>query len=145
MVKNKNAALIVSVIVVMDQLLKFFIRKYVIDIEVIKDFFSITFIKNTGAGFGILKGYTTLLIIVNVLALIFLFYVYIKSKKSYLANISMVLIIAGAIGNLIDRLFFGYVTDFVNFTFWPAFNLADISVSIGALILAYCLLSDKYE
>ena len=77
--------------------------------------------------------------------MIILIFVYINDKKTFLADISFILIMSGAIGNLIDRVFFGYVTDFIYFHFFPAFNIADMAVSVGAVLLAYCLLFKKYD
>ena len=139
------ALAISSVFIFIDQLIKILVRKYSPDIVVIRNFLELTFVKNTGAGFGILKGYLPLLIFLNIVALIFIIWLLIYTKKSFLADISLAFILGGAIGNLLDRLIFGYVTDFISFTFWPAFNIADSAVTVGVVMIAYCLIFDRYE
>src|SRR3989344_7119381 len=79
--------------------------------------------KNYGAAFGILQGYRIIFIIIGLAALWILIY----NKKHFhdLGIYGYVLLISGTIGNLIDRIFLGYVRDFINVGFWPSFNLAD--------------------
>ena len=134
-----------SVFIFIDQLLKILVRKYNPDIVVIKNFLELIFVKNTGAGFGILQGQLVLLIFLNIVAFIFIIWLLIYTKKSFLADISLALILGGAIGNLLDRVIFGFVTDFISFSFWPAFNIADSAVTVGVFMMVYCLLFDRYE
>lgn len=134
-----------SVFIFIDQLLKILVRKYNPDIVVIKNFLELIFVKNTGAGFGILQGQLVLLIFLNIVAFIFIIWLLIYTKKSFLADISLALILGGAIGNFLDRVIFGFVTDFISFSFWPAFNIADSAVTVGVFMMAYCLLFDRYE
>ena len=90
-------------------------------------------IKNYGAVFGILQGFNWLFILVSIIALGFSFY-YWKKVKNY-GKYGLVLLISGIIGNLIDRIFFGYVRDFIDFGFWPVFNLADSYNTVGIILL----------
>ena len=115
----------------------------------IKDFLKFYYIKNYGASFGMLSGQTILLVIFTVVAIIYLFGE-IKKSKSLLLIFSSSLIIGGALGNLIDRVFRGYVIDFISFTLFgsemPIFNLADIFISFGVIIYLYIVLMEgKYE
>jgi len=73
--------------------------------------------------------------------LIFLNLKHNKNRKSY--NIFLSLILAGALGNLVDRVFFGYVIDFLDFRIWPVFNIADSAISIGAILLGWSILFKK--
>lgn len=111
-------------------------------IPVINGVFHLTLVKNTGAAFGVLPYQRTLLVIVALIVIILLLYFIYRTN---LANIwhkfALGLGLGGIVGNLIDRIRFGYVVDFLDFRVWPVFNLADsaIVVSAGLLILFFIL------
>lgn len=118
---------------------------------VIENFFEIVHWHNTGGAWGTLSGLTWLLTVFSVLCALILLYFYIAAKPVFL-RLSLVLIIAGAAGNLIDRIVRGYVIDFLYFGnlfgySFPAFNVADICITSGCIgVLIYVLfLSRKYE
>lgn len=119
-------------------------------ISIIKDFFSITFAKNTGVAFSFLEGKVPLIIIMTSIVII-LILKYIKSTNpDKYETICYGLIIGGAIGNLIDRIIYGYVIDFLDFNLlgypFPIFNLADTAIVIGIftlIILSFIEGSDK--
>lgn len=101
-------------------------------------FFSIKYARNTGAAFSILEGQRWLLAIIAILISLFIIYVLYKNeRKKILENFSFALILGGALGNLLDRLYYGYVIDFidVNFGTWhyPTFNIADCAICIGIM------------
>lgn len=135
-----------------DQIIKLIVSKTMHlnqQIYIIKNFFSIYYVKNEGAAFSILENKTYLLIIISVGCLIFL-KKYIKDMKtpSNLSIISLGILIGGILGNMFDRIFYRSVTDYLSFQianrYFPVFNLADIGITIG--ILLYCiiiLLEDK--
>jgi signal peptidase II len=106
-------------------------------------FFRLLHIQNTGAAFGIFQDHNLVLTVIDIIgACIILFLVLFMYKRLPFLNtlplkISLALILGGTIGNLIDRLSLGYVTDFIDFSFWATFNIADSSVVVGALLLAY--------
>lgn len=139
-----------------DQLTKLIIKKNMIvyqSKEVIKGFFNITYIHNKGAIFGFLahsqNPYISLFLMLaslGALALIVYYFIKIPSEEKNL-KISFSLILGGAVGNLFDRVVQGYVIDFLDFHIrkfhWPAFNLADASITIGALFLIFILLTGK--
>jgi len=104
-------------------------------IPIIKNIFHITYVTNYGAGFGIMQGKTGLLIwfAIIVIGIILFYYDKIQEKKSL--EIFSGLILGGTLSNLIDRLLFGFVTDFFDFRIWPVFNIGDSCVCIGALFL----------
>lgn len=134
MVKHLKFISIASIVLILDQIFKFFIRAR-LDSELrFTDFFSITYVKNTGAGFGILQGQTFFLILVSILAIGLIIYYYLKNDSSYITPLALIL--GGASGNMVDRIFLGFVVDFFNFSFWPAFNIADSALSIGVIIIA---------
>ncbi len=110
----------------------------------------LTHITNTGSVFGLFSDQTAVLIIATlvILLLVPLFIHYLlanhPSSVNRLGTVSLGLILGGAIGNLVDRLRFGYVTDFIDVRLWanfhwPAFNLADASIVIGTLVFIYSL------
>ena len=116
--------------------------------------FQIIHVKNTGASFGLFKGHSLALIIVAIvgiaLLLVYALFVYRRypSLDNRLNRIALGLVLGGTIGNLIERLChfidpsrFGGITDFISIGIWPAFNLADSSIVVGAILFAFSLLS----
>ncbi len=123
-------------IVVLDQLLKWLIRSRFVLGEVKFDlgFFNFSYIQNTGAGFGLLQGFNTGLIFISILVMGIILYYYNEIKvKEKLLLFATAFVLGGAVGNLIDRLVLGFVVDFINFSFWPAFNIADIFITAGVI------------
>ena len=139
---------IVSSILFLDQLTKFLATKSLSlnqSVPIIKGILHLTLIHNRGAAFGILKNQIPFFIFTSILAIILIYFnlkdVY--HKRYYVYNLSLSLILAGALGNLIDRLFLGYVIDFLDFRIWPVFNIADSAITIGAILLGYSILKLK--
>jgi len=118
-------------------------------IIIIKDFFGLEYLENRGAAFGILQNKTILLTLVTLLVISGMIYYIIKYKpKSKFLRISLAMIISGALGNLYDRLFYKYVVDFIllhykNIYYFPTFNVADMLVVVGTLILAISIVKDE--
>ncbi len=109
-------------------------------------FFSIDYVKNYGAAFNILSGSRIFLSTVSIIVTLFLFYVILYKKNlTNLDLISYSLILAGTIGNGIDRITRGYVIDFINLNFidFPVFNIADISINIGFIFIIFGLIRKK--
>jgi signal peptidase II len=139
---------IVLLVIVADQLSKFWILRNLRPGEILWDngLFRILHVQNTGAAFGIFKGHTPALIVVDFIGIfVILFLVFgLRNRWPFIKNMLVLtaigLILGGTIGNLIDRLRMGQVTDFIDFKIWPVFNVADASVTIGVIILAYCLI-----
>ncbi len=109
-------------------------------------FFRLTRIHNTGASFGLFQGQSFLLTIiasVGVAALL-LYALFFQRKLPFLGNwpgkLALGLVLGGTVGNLIDRIYLGYVTDFIAVSIWPAFNIADSAVVVGIIMLAYSLI-----
>ncbi len=94
-------------------------------------------IHNSGMSFGLLSGYTDILTGVSFIAILTIYYLYRKVEiKSIVVQIGFALVLSGSIGNFIDRLWFGYVIDFIEFCWWPAiFNVADIEIRTGIGVL----------
>lgn len=112
-------------------------------IPVIKGVFHLTYIENRGAAFGILQNQRWFFIILTIaISMGIAYYLITQSHISLLLRISLCMILGGAIGNLIDRIRFGYVVDMLHFSLidYPVFNVADSFVVIGTILLAYYLL-----
>lgn len=113
-------------------------------IPIISSLMSLTYIENRGAAFGIMAGGRVLFIALTFLLLAFLLWYRHQNKhQSLLLEISTGLIIAGALGNLIDRIVKGSVTDFIDFHFFPIFNVADIAVTCGVFLMAVFIFKDE--
>ena len=112
------------------------------DIVVIEDFFYFTYLKNTGAAYGLFSGNTVLLAIISCLFIVaFCVYDYFNHSNNIWYVGGMSLIISGAIGNLIDRIFLGYVRDFISIKLFSfVFNMADLFVTIGVIMFAIYLI-----
>ncbi|MGN0536943.1 MAG: signal peptidase II [Acutalibacteraceae bacterium] len=133
---------------VLDQIFKELVLAYVVpvgSIEVIPSLFSLVYTENRGVAFGLFQNTTWLFAIVTVLIIAFLLFFYQKYKfKSKLIITAMGLVIGGGIGNLIDRIFRGYVIDFLSVSFFPPVcNFADYCVVVGAVILILTLFFGK--
>ncbi len=129
-----------ALVAIVDQLLKYLVVNFLdktSPTEVIPNFFNLTYVENRGAAFGMLADARWIFITFTVLITVFLIYTLFKKKiDSKLFLTSVVLIIGGGIGNLIDRIFLGYVVDYLSISFFPPVcNFADYCITIGAIIL----------
>jgi len=143
--KDTIFLIIVFIVVLADQITKFIFRNSEIAIRLIGNLLLLTPSKNYGAGFSLLQGKASLLIwfAIFVVGVIVYYYYNIPNKL----RIYVALLLGGTIGNLIDRVTFGYVTDFIDiniwngyvwgiyFKIWPAFNIADIAIFTGVIAL----------
>ncbi|WP_027128250.1 signal peptidase II [Fusobacterium perfoetens] len=108
-------------------------------LAIIQDFFHITYVQNRGIAFGIFQGKINLISVFTVIAIIGIIYYFIKTfkKSSFLEKLAYMLIISGAVGNMIDRIFRGYVVDMIDFRgIWSfVFNMADVYINIGVAVI----------
>lgn len=125
--------------IVLDQLTKIFTTGF--SVGIIPNFLSFIYTQNTGVAFSFLSGKSWIFIPISLVAAIALIaFFLLAKKKSFLLTIGLSLVVAGAIGNLIDRIFLGFVRDFISFHFFPAiFNFADVCITIGTILLAIYL------
>lgn len=117
-------------------------------IPLIDNVFHLTYVRNTGAAFSMLSGQRFFLILLPIIIIVsIIIYVTIKKPKNKLLLLSLSMIVSGGIGNLIDRIRFGYVIDFFDFKIinFPVFNVADIFVTLGATLFILLLLFSKEE
>lgn len=123
-----------------DRLTKYFIIKSLAlghSIKIIPGIFHITLVFNNGAAFGLLRDCAVFFIVFSFAAIaLMLFIIYRAHRLDTLFAVSLALILGGAAGNLVDRLKFGYVIDFLDFRIWPVFNIADSCISIGIALVA---------
>ncbi len=145
-------------VVILDQMTKaaittrFFLHESRI---VIDGFFNLVYVMNPGAAFGFLAGASELFryiffIGITIIVISLIIYYIAKSKsQNLLIVVSLTLIFAGAVGNLIDRIRFGAVVDFLDFYIrtwhWPAFNVADSSISLGAILMIWGMIIQRKE
>lgn len=108
--------------------------------------FRITHIHNTGAAFGLFAGQSFILTIIALIGIVVVFlcvfssYRYLPFLDNMLGKATFGLVLGGIVGNLIDRLRFGHVTDFIDFTYWPVFNIADSAETISIILFAYLII-----
>lgn len=141
--------IVVFLILFLDQISKVVVSEKLFlhqSIPIVKGFFHVTLIHNRGAAFGILKNQVYIFIVISIVAIILIFsslFNHQRHKKISCYTIALGLILSGAVGNLIDRVLFGYVIDFLDFRIWPVFNVADSAITIGAALLGWGILFSK--
>ncbi len=139
-------ALIIGILIaVLDQIIKYFVSLYlqpIGSVSVIDNLFSLTYVENNGVAFGMFSDMRWLFVVLTgVLIAIIVAYMFKKRPKEKIFYISTALIIGGGIGNLIDRIFYGYVIDYLSLSFFPPVcNFADYCITIGTVILMIYLL-----
>lgn len=135
--------IVALLVVILDQLSKLWINANRPQIELLPGFLDLVYVENTGAIFGFFHSHTEVFIALGIAGvtaiLVFLRYF---PPVTTMGVVSFALILSGAVGNLIDRIRFGYVIDFVNIHvqelfYWPAFNVADTALTVGILALIY--------
>lgn len=147
--------MIVLVIFFLDRFTKYLIQKKLLlgESREIAPFFHITYLENTGAAFSMGQNQNKFFIVVSVIVLLIIFFLRRQWERSEPRNlnlkIGLALVIGGALGNLYDRIRYGSVVDFLDFFIdshhWPAFNVADSAICVGALLLACAQWKDKIK
>lgn len=153
--KNKNHSkvyLIGLITLILDQITKLLIMNNLIlgqEIKIIPNFFSLLYVTNTGAAFSSFSNYTSLLIIASVFCIALVMTIIDREEyKNKFTVISLGILIGGMLGNLLDRIFYKNVIDFISLTFFsykfPVFNVADICITLGVTIYLLINLKDEY-
>lgn len=140
--KKKKYLFLIFIIFLIDQITKIIISNNINlngSVTVIKNFFSLTYVKNTGAAFGFFSGKTLLITIISVFIFVYLLMELIKNKSNIkIINLSFSFILGGLIGNLYDRIVLGYVRDFMDFTIFnkgfAIFNIGDAFIVVGCFM-----------
>jgi signal peptidase II len=138
----RRNSIILFGLIVLDQLSKLFFERtrLFIDLKIV----AFHFVTNTGASWGILQGKNSLLIWVSLIVLGAIMVNVDMIKRRDEQILPAVLIVAGLLGNLIDRVFRGFVVDFADFKFWPVFNLADSCIVIGVIWLIIVIMRSDF-
>lgn len=147
---HKKIYILTTIFFILDQISKSIISTFLSlneNIVIIKNFFSINYINNKGASWGILSNARILLIVLSIICIIILFR-YMNTFKINKKNIlAFGMILGGILGNLSDRIFFGYVIDFLNFKIinynFPVFNLADTFIVVGVILLITAIIKGE--
>jgi len=155
--KNKYLQLFLTsnILIILDQFTKFLVALHIpqnVSVRIIDNFFNLTHIRNPGVAFGLfadsdLEFKATLFIVFSAIAIvaILVFFHETPSHKK-IALVGLILIFSGAIGNLIDRILYKEVIDFIDFHFgsyhWPAFNIADSCITIGVVLMFIDIIKD---
>lgn len=128
---------IALIIVLIDQIAKFLIKtnfQLNQNIPIVKDVLHLRYIHNFGAGFGIMQQQTWILIFISITVIgVILYYLDRINDRAVLLQFLVGFVLGGTIGNLIDRIAYGSVIDFLDFRIWPVFNFADSFITIGAI------------
>lgn len=152
-IKNKNiwSVFMIIVILAIDQVTKYFAKSYLYPDKAkdfIKGFIEFRYAENTGVAFSMLSGGRIFFIILTTVVVIAcLIYMYLKCQKNLWLYWTIGVLSAGAIGNLIDRIYLGYVVDFINpiFVNFAIFNIADCAITLGAISLIAYLVLDMFK
>ena len=144
----KTEIFVFTAVLLLDQITKILTLKFLLPKGTVSllPFFSLTYVENTGSAFGLFQNANLFLLIVSLLIL----FLMIKWRNDILclgtmAKYGYLLIFAGALGNIYDRIVLGYVVDFLDFRIWPVFNIADSAVCVGAALIAFAILKEKKE
>ena len=146
---NKKVLIIAIIVLIIDQVTKMIANMYLFDniINIIPNFFKLEYALNTGAAWSILNNHQIILITISIILMILLFMINKKFKVNVRNNIAFGLLFGGIWGNLVDRIFHGYVIDFLSFKIfnydYPIFNIADITVVIGIILLIIAIIKGE--
>ena len=132
-----------SLVFVLDRLTKIMVVNniaYGQSIKILPKIFHLTLVLNNGTAFGLFKGQNILFAVFSLLAIILISgYVMTHKNTGFAASAALGLILGGALGNLVDRIKFGHVIDFLDFRIWPVFNIADSALTVGTFVLIIIL------
>ncbi|MDD5477121.1 MAG: signal peptidase II [Candidatus Omnitrophica bacterium] len=140
------ALTIIASVIFLDQITKFLAVRLLrlnTPVILIKNFLNLTLVHNRGAAFGLFQNQLFMFVLISIFAIALILHNLRNKKNSFIFKLSLSLILGGSAGNLIDRLRFGFVIDFLDLRIWPVFNLADSVITIAAILLTWELLFKK--
>ena len=145
-----HTVIIIAAIVLIDQISKILVRMLMTEgqtISIIDGFFSLAYFNNSGVAFSFLSGHRAAVTVLQVVSLLLVGVLLFMTKgRRKLYDFSLAIILAGGIGNVIDRVLFGKVTDMLSFSiFPPIFNIADIGVTVGCALLLIDIILEAKE
>lgn len=133
------SGLLVSVLLGLDLLFKYLVSTYLTTVNIIDNFFSLTYVLNDGAAFSLFASRIYLLILIAIICLFFIIYELKNNLDDRVLSIGYSLALAGLLGNFLDRLIDGYIIDYLSFKIlgynYPIFNFADILIVVGIVIV----------
>ena len=136
---NKRKFTIAIIILLLDQITKLIVQTYDIHQSVIGSFFKLDYAENDGIAWSMLSGHNILIIISSLVLILVIYKLMYSFKTNKLTNFSFGLLFGGVLGNLVDRVFYSYVRDFLSFKIfsynYPIFNIADMAIVIGVFLL----------
>ena len=140
--KKSNIVLSIVLVIVLlglDLLFKYLVSTYLKTVNIIDNFFSLTYVLNDGAAFSLFASRIYLLILIAIICLFFIIYELKNNLDDRVLSIGYSLVLAGLLGNFLDRLIDGYIIDYLSFKIFilnfPVFNLADILIVVGIIIV----------
>ena len=140
---------VASLVFILDRITKMAVTStmsYGQSIKILPKIFHVTFVLNNGTAFGLFKGANVALAILSALVIMLISFYVLKNRAPGFANpLTLGLILGGALGNLFDRVRFGYIIDFIDFRVWPVFNVADSAITIGMAVLAWNILKQNFK
>ncbi|MFL2756272.1 MAG: signal peptidase II [Dehalococcoidia bacterium] len=141
--KNVIFYIIAILLLIIDQITKWIVstNMYLGQALPEEGFLRLVYVLNTGSAFGLFQGWTDILIVFSFVGIALVLYLLLKSENQpFFYKLGLSMILSGAFGNLIDRLVNGAVVDFISVGWWPVFNIADSSISVGMFVLAFSIL-----
>ena len=148
---RKREIILIVILFCLDQGVKYLMEHLLLNgsIVLIPNFFSLQWVENTGAAWSIFENQRIFLILISLLCLIFLSIIKNTVKESRWKFFAVSFLYAGILGNLVDRIVFGYVKDYLSFTIFnyhfPVFNLADILIVVGAILFIVAVLKEEHN
>lgn len=132
---NKQKLFVGLSVLIIDQVLKGIIETLTKSYVIIDKVFSIKYVTNTGAAFSLFENNIFVLILISLIILVLAYNLSFSFKSNKINNITFGLLYGGILGNLIDRVFYGYVRDFISIFKFPVFNIADMAIVCGIILL----------
>ena len=132
---NLRKVITIIITLLIDQIIKYIAQTINMNIVLIDNIFELKYVQNEGAAFSILSGHSVLLIFITIAICAVIYKLMYSYKENIITDISFGLIYGGIFGNLIDRVIFQYVRDFISVGSFPIFNIADSAIVVGIIIL----------
>jgi signal peptidase II len=133
----------------LDQLLKYLVQQHLAvgqSLPLVNNIIKLTYVRNTGAAFSLFVGFSPYLAVIGLVVAVVVIYLHYRTPpRNAIMQIGLALILGGSCGNLLDRVFRSYVIDYLDFVVWPVFNLADIMINAGVIMLAYKLFAKEQQ
>ena len=146
---NKKMVIISSILLLIDQVVKSIIELNNVHLTLIKNFLSFNYSQNSGAAFSILQGKTSFLIIISIIMLIIIYSMTFSYEEGKITDIAFGLLCGGVLGNLVDRIFYGFVRDFIDIKIFgynfPVFNIADMLIVLGVVLLIFATIKGEVK